>query len=287
MASSAPAPGNKEEKDHWTTEAYQNAASFVPKLATKIVQWLDPQKDDRILDIGCGDGVLDIEFAEIVSQGQGHLHGVDSSPALVQAAQKATREKGVEGKATFEVLDANELISKAGELQSQRFNKAFSNAAMHWILRPAEKREGFFRGVREALAPGAVFAFEMGGLGNVSEIRAALLMAAGRRIGLDRAQAVDPWFFPDEVWIRDIMEQQVGGWRVDRIEREWRPTTADVGGVVAWVRIMAAQFIEALPEAERESFVKEVVDVLEIVCAKPGGGFMYSYVRLRVLATRI
>jgi len=26
----------------------------VPKLATKVMQWLDPQKDDVILDLGCG-----------------------------------------------------------------------------------------------------------------------------------------------------------------------------------------------------------------------------------------
>ena len=37
-----------------TTQAYQNAASFVPKLATKVLQYLDIQPDDVILDIGCG-----------------------------------------------------------------------------------------------------------------------------------------------------------------------------------------------------------------------------------------
>ena len=35
-------------------QAYQHSASFVPKLAGKIVQWLDLQKDDAVLDIGCG-----------------------------------------------------------------------------------------------------------------------------------------------------------------------------------------------------------------------------------------
>lgn len=35
-------------------QAYQNSASFVPKLATKVMQWLDPKPDDVILDIGCG-----------------------------------------------------------------------------------------------------------------------------------------------------------------------------------------------------------------------------------------
>lgn len=35
-------------------QVYQNVASFVPKLATVVLGWLDVQKDDLILDIGCG-----------------------------------------------------------------------------------------------------------------------------------------------------------------------------------------------------------------------------------------
>ncbi len=158
---------------------------------------------------------------------------------------------------------------------------------MHWILRPEKTREQFFRGVRDALAPGGTFAFEMGGLGNVAEIVTGLLGPVGRRIGLDKAKEINPWFFPDETWARHIMEERVGGWRIDRVEREWRPTDADVGGVEGWIRLMGRQFFEAVPECEREACIKEVVDVLEIVCAKPGGGYMLSYVRLRVLATKL
>lgn len=44
----------KEQVEHWSSEKYQNAASFVPKLATKVLGWLDVQKDDVILDVGCG-----------------------------------------------------------------------------------------------------------------------------------------------------------------------------------------------------------------------------------------
>lgn len=43
-----------KQEDHWDSAAYQNAASFVPKLATKVLQWLDVQEDDVILDVGCG-----------------------------------------------------------------------------------------------------------------------------------------------------------------------------------------------------------------------------------------
>ncbi|KAK0657257.1 S-adenosyl-L-methionine-dependent methyltransferase [Cercophora newfieldiana] len=293
-----------QKQDNWSSEAYQNSASFVPKLATKVMQWLDPQKDDVILDLGCGgtlssprystqqstyhhpDGVLDLQIGQVLSQGSGTLHGIDGSPAMIEASKKATAETGLQGKCTFEVLDATELLSHPS-LPNGTFTKVFSNAAMHWILRPPARRETFFRGVRDALAPGGRFVFEMGGLGNVCEVRAALLSAIGRRIGLAKTLEVEPWFFPDEKWAREMVEVTVGGMEVERVEREWRPTDADTGGIEGWVRLMAKQFFEALPEGEREGCIREVVDVLEVVCAKPGGGYMFSYVRLRAVVRKV
>lgn len=156
---------------------------------------------------------------------------------------------------------------------------------MHWILRPEATRSTFFQGVYASLAPGGSFVFEMGGLGNVSEMRTALLMAVARRVGLSTAITADPWFFPEETWISGQLE--AAGFKVERVEREWRPTTADKGGVEGWVRLMGSQMIEAVPETEREDVVKECVDVLREVCKNPAGGEMISYVRLRGSARKI
>jgi hypothetical protein len=183
-------------------------------------------------------------------------------------------------------MDATDLVGKP-ELQKGEFTRAFSNAAMHWILTPPTKREAFFTGVRNAMAPGGLFAFEMGGLGNVSEMRAAILMAVSRRVGIDAATAIDPWFFPDEAWVKAMMEDTVGGWKIERAERIWRPTMADAGGVDGWVRLMGSRFFEIVPEQERDECIREAVDILRIVCRVPGGGEMLSYVRLRVLARKI
>ncbi|TLS24794.1 hypothetical protein PpBr36_08474 [Pyricularia pennisetigena] len=274
-----------KQQDNWSSKEYQNAASFVPKLAVEIMKWLNPQKDDEILDIGCGDGVLDIQIAQIVAQGRGRLHGIDSSASMIGTAMEAASDAGLKN-CTFEVCDATDLVNKP-ELQGGTFNKVFSNAAMHWILRPEDKREQFFVGVKNALVPGGTFAFEMGGLGNVSELKAGIFSAVGRRIGLARAVEASPWFFPDEDWMRQMMENTVGGWTIERMERVWRPTTADAGGVDAWIRLMAKQFFDAVQEDQREECIREVVEVLEKVCAKPGGGYMFSYVRLRVLARKL
>ena len=156
---------------------------------------------------------------------------------------------------------------------------------MHWILRDPATRTSFFTAVHASLQPGGVFALEMGGLGNVAEMRTALLMAVARRAGLDAALTSDPWFFPDEAWLEGQLRG--AGFRVDCVEREWRPTTADKGGVEGWVRLMGKQILDVIKDdVERDEAVKEAVDVLQHVCAKPGGGHMISYVRLRALATK-
>lgn len=160
---------------------------------------------------------------------------------------------------------------------------------MHWILRcPRDEQESFFRGVHRSLQPGGTFAFEMGGRGNVAEMRAALLMGVARRVGLERALAADPWFFPDESWAVQIMEEAVGGWKVEKVELESRPTPADAGGVDGWIRLMGKQFFDAIENPqEREECVKEVVEVLEHVCKNPSGGYNFGYFRLRVLARKV
>ncbi|KAK1529239.1 methyltransferase [Colletotrichum costaricense] len=279
----------EQKEDKWSSEAYQHSASFVPKLATKVVQWLDVQKDDVILDVGCGDGVLDVDFGKVLSQGKGSLHGIDASPGMISAAKNAVSAAGLSN-CEFEVLDATRITtSSTPTLHTPTFTKAFSNAALHWILRPPGSHIPVFTAIRDALLPGATFALEMGGLGNVAEMRTAIVMAVARRVGMEKAVAVDPWFFPDEEWLRTVLEKEVGGWEVLKVEREWRPTTADKGGVEGWVRLMGKELLDAVPEegGQREETVKEIVEVLRHVCKIPGDGEMISYVRLRCLARKL
>lgn len=185
------------------------------------------------------------------------------------------------------MLDGTEISSNPA-LQRGTYSKAFSNAAMHWILRREATRQPFFASVHAALAPGGTFAFEMGGLGNVKEMATAVLAACARRHpdGMPAVLAHYPWFFPDEAWATEALEK--AGFRVDRVEREWRPTKADKGGVEGWVRLFGSMMLESLPEGEvREEAVREAAEVLRVVCDDGRGGEMISYVRLRALATKV
>lgn len=182
------------------------------------------------------------------------------------------------------VLDATKLVDRP-DLQNASYDKVFSNAAMHWILRRESGRQDMFTGVYNALKLSGIFVFEMGGMGNVGEMRSAFLSIISRRIGIEKAREVDPWFFPDEVWMSKVLEET--GFKVEMIEREYRPTKADVGGIGGWVRLMGKQFFDAVDGKDREECEREACGVIESVCASPGGGDWIGYVRLRAVARKI
>ena len=142
-----------------------------------------------------------------------------------------------------------------------------------------------FTGIYNALKPAGRFVFEMGGMGNCAEMRSTLLAVISRRIGIEKAREADPWFFPDEIWMSKMLEET--GFKVDKIEREYRPTKADVGGISGWVKLMGKQFFDAVDGKVREECEREVCEILESVCTSPGGGQWIGYVRLRAVARKI
>ncbi len=96
----------------------------------------------KILDIGCGDGRLTAQLAEIVLEGA--VHGIDPSPAMISLAKETTRENLSYSVASAESdhgLEAYDLIT------------AFS--CLHWV----RESELAFQKMREALVPGGRLLF--------------------------------------------------------------------------------------------------------------------------------
>ena len=167
-------------------------------LGLPVVDLLDPQPGERILDLGCGDGVLTEKLAALGCQ----VVGVDSSPEQVAAA----RARGLDAR----VVDAHHLPFEA------EFDAVFSNAALHWMRQP----EAVIASVWRALEPGGRFVGELGGAENIASVQDALQAMLARR-GVDLAQ-ISPWYFPDEAEYRSKLEQ--AGFVVTSIERFPRPT---------------------------------------------------------------
>ncbi|KAL8664381.1 MAG: hypothetical protein Q9202_003070 [Teloschistes flavicans] len=272
----------QEPKDHWTPTAYTTSASFVPALAHKITQWLSPAPTDRLLDLGCGDGLLTAQLKPLSQS----ITALDASPNFITAAkQNHATTPGL----SFHVHDCRYLDRWNG-FAAVGFDKVFSNAAMHWILRDEGTRDGVLRDTFTMLKPGGAFVFEMGGKGNVAEVHAALMAAVVHAgVTVERARELCPWFFPSEEGMRGLLERV--GFVVEKAEVEYRPTRlteAEEGGIEGWVRLMGARFLEGVErEGRREEVVREVCEVLRtVIMREEDGSWWLGYVRLRVLARK-
>jgi SAM-dependent methyltransferase len=156
----------------WDPERYARNARFVADLGAPVVDLLAPRAGERILDLGCGDGVL---TAKLASMGC-HVIGVDASAPQIEAARKLG-------------LDARVMNGEALNFDGD-FDAVFSNAALHWMSNPAK----VIAGVRRALKPHGRFVAEFGGRGCVAKIRKALIEALNRR--RINGEAASPWYFP-------------------------------------------------------------------------------------------
>lgn len=244
----------------WDPDSYAKNARFVADRGAPVVELLAPLRGQRILDLGCGDGVLTRKLAELGCD----VIGVDASEALVRRA----RELGV---------DARVMDGEALEPFDVAFDAVFSNAALHWM----KAADRVLAGVYRALRPGGRFVAEFGGHRCVETLHRALIAALDRR-GYD-GRAASPWYFPDteEYGARLV----AAGFEIESIQLIPRPTALP-GDVMGWLETFAGSFTRVLPDAERQGYLEEVREATRPHLCDATGAWTADYVRLRFAARK-
>src|SRR5262249_2506366 len=228
----------------WDPKTYAKNARFVSDLGSPVVELLSPQPGERILDLGCGDGVLTKKIADFGCT----LVAVDASVPQVEAAKRLG-------------LEAYVMCGEELPFQDE-FDAVFSNAALHWIKQADAMIEGVYRSLRR----GGRFVAECGGYGCVDKIRTALVQALNRR-GIDGESHV-PWYFPTPGDYATRLER--AGFRVNSIALIPRPTPLP-GDIVEYLETFGQSFLAGLSGAARDEYLKEVRTMLEPQLVDPDG----------------
>ena len=246
----------------WDASLYDQKHAFVFKYGEELIGLLDPQRGERILDVGCGTGHLTSRIADRGAD----VTGLDSSTEMIESA-RATYPQ-----ITFCVADAADFSFV------EPFDGIFSNAALHWVKRAEDAVICMSR----ALRPGGRLVVEFGGYGNVRRIYTALEAAIKEVLGRE-VEASN--FFPSIGEYASILERH--GIVVRNAQLFERMTRLEDGesGMRNWITMFRGELLAETSEAEREAVFAHVEERTRNELFNEGNWFA-DYHRLRIVAVR-
>jgi trans-aconitate methyltransferase len=244
--------------NRWTSETYRRNAAYVPALGAAVFELLNPQRGERILDLGCGEGAL----TEKIAAAGATVVGVDTSPEMIEGA-------------IARGLDAR-LINAERLPFDREFDAVFSNAALHWVC----DHDAMLAGVKRALKPGGRFVAEFGGHGNIAAIQTAVRAVVARR----GWETIIRRYYATEAEYTGRLAKH--GLSVTQIALVPRPTPLPTG-IRGWLETFERATLDKIPERERESFLQEVEDLLRPEICDVDGRWTAHYIRLRFSATSL
>jgi len=246
------------KKQSYTYDMYDSCIGIITEFGTTIIKRLNPKQGEKILDVGCGTGVLTREIAECGCE----VVALDVDAAMIEAA----KARGVDAR----VVDGTELS------EDEMFDAAVSNAVLHWM----GDKYTIIRGVWHHLKPCGRFIADCGADGCLRIVREGLKGALTKR-GIDY-KARMPWNFCEYNETQQILKAQ--GFKVQYIARVDKPIKLH-GALKDWLKVCAVDFMDGLSEEEKDAVYSEVEAYCKPMLFKNGSWYL-DYVRLRFEAIK-
>ena len=171
---------------------YKRASEHQKSWGKKLISELEFKGGERILDLGCGDGVLTAEIAKLVPDG--FVLGIDASESMIATARKDYAGANVR----FELLDINAI-----DFESE-FDLIFSNATLHWV----KDHSKLLKNVFKALKSRGAARFQFAGDGNCSNLIKILKEVMSAKEYVSYFSEFDwPWYMPAVDEYRALLDE--------------------------------------------------------------------------------
>ncbi len=255
----------------WDAEDYARNSAGQQEWALELIPKLGLKGDERVLDIGCGDGKITAAIA--ASLDFGSVMGIDSSPEMVAHATKAFPDN--RARLAFVCLDAREISFL------REFDVVFSNAALHWV----PDHGPLLVRIRRSLRPAGRVLLQMAGKGNAAaivDVVSNVIRKSPWRPFFDRFAF--PWaFYGAEEYTGLVKAAGLSARRVEIIPKTMLHKGRE--GLSGWVRTTWMPYSQRVPADMREAFVEEIVSGYEAEHGTDAEGFFaVSMSRLEVEA---
>jgi trans-aconitate methyltransferase len=251
-------------------EQYKHASTHQKEWGNKIIAEFKLTGNEHILDLGCGDGPLTAELAQLVPEG--FVLGIDASNGMIETARKLETAN-----LKFMVQDINSLDFN-GE-----FDVVFSNATLHWVKDHKRLLKNIYRGLK----PDGVFRCNFGADGNCAN----LVRIARETMQLPEYEEYFagfewPWYFPELQKYQELVHQsqfkevKVWGENADRF-------FPDAAAINKWIdNPSLVPLLEVVPDMQKQDFRNYVVEKMIAATQQKDGRCFETFRRINVWAIK-
>ncbi|MFZ0565210.1 MAG: class I SAM-dependent methyltransferase [Chlamydiales bacterium] len=265
---------NQKLNNHiWQAEEYHRHSSVQFNAAAELFKYLRLEGNERIIDIGCGDGKITATIANSVKTGS--VLGIDISPEMIKFAQK-TFPSDQYSNLYFLLQDAHNMEYK------EEFDIAFSSFAIQWFT----NKNAFFKKIHLSLKQSGYLALTIP-LGISSGLEESICKTISKPKWLPYfCKHPKIWNFTNESEYKQLLvTHQFEAIRFEAINQlHVFPSREKFEKyVLQWF-----PYSRFLPRILQHEFFKQVIDKyfeIELVCNK--GEVHFQFPRLDIIATKI
>ena len=251
-------------------EKYSQASAHQKEWGDRLIAELDLRGDERVLDLGCGEGAVTAQLAEHVPRGS--VVGIDASQTMIAAASVRAG-----GNLQFVRMDVSTLNFDTS------FDLVFSNATLHWI----KDHQGLVASVFHLLNDGGIARFNFGGEGNCANLRRVIqevMKWAEFRAYFDGFDW--PWYMPTveayEKLVSGFPFREVQVW-IENADRYFPNAAAIIG----WIdQPCLVPFLRQVAPVDKQAFRDTVVDRMIAETRQGDGRCFETFRRLNLFAKK-
>jgi trans-aconitate 2-methyltransferase len=250
---------------------YKKASAHQKEWGNKIISEFKFKGNEKILDLGCGDGVLTKQLSDLVPDG--YVLGIDSSQGMINTAREIESFN-----MSFQLLNINDIDFK------DEFDIVFSNAALHWII----NHKKLLTNTCKALKKNGIVRFNFAGDGNCSTFFTVIKKVMGLNEFKDNFKDFQwPWYMPAineyKVLVDTCDFNDIRIWE-ENADRFF-PTKDDM---IKWIdQPSIVPFLKLVNKKKKEKFRNIVVDEMVKRTEQSDGRCFETFRRINVYTKKL
>ncbi len=252
-------------------EKYKRASAHQRQWGKKLIAELDLKGNERILDLGCGDGCITAQLAELVPNGL--TVGIDASQSMIDSAEKSHKAENMR----FDLTDINDINFE------NEFDIIFSNATLHWI----KDHNKLLANVYKSLKADGTARFNFAADGNCSHLFKVIKQVMAQKEYVGYFDKFDwPWYMPAISDYENLLEKS------DFKEAKVWCENADryfdnAEEMIRWIdQPSIVPFLKCVDDVDKQPFRDAVVEEMVKETSQPDGTCFETFRRINIFAKK-